>query len=245
MARSHPHSGTTPEMTTDNDDEYELEPIDPEILELERQRAEAKVRQAQRTVDINEVYEDQNVGENFTWDDLQGFRFTIRHLLIGTAALAVFLTLFKIAKCLGVFLGVLGMVAAGWVYVLRKEKRLREARIQGREELQRQLDREEAGGVDYSEFDEPDSPPGHGFRFSFSMKELLGAMTVAALLLGAIQGLGGTENAALVLGAIALLGLVVNLVGFEPPPVLVLGWWLLIAMYIVVSLWAAFGSAMA
>ena len=48
---------------TENDslsdgDEYELEPIDPEILEHERQRGEQKTRQAESAVDIDAVYDE-------------------------------------------------------------------------------------------------------------------------------------------------------------------------------------------
>ena len=137
------------------------------------------------------------------------------------------------------------MPAAGWFYVLQKEKRERLARQQGREAFQRQLDREETGGVDYSEFDDTEATPSREFRFSFSMKELFGAMTVAAVLMGLIQLVGGSHNAALVLGVVALAGLAIHLLGYDPPKVVVLGWWLLIVMYIVVSLWAAFGGAAA
>jgi len=45
-----------------------------------------------------------------------------------------------------------------------------------------------------------------------------------------------------VLGTIALVGLVVQLLGFEAPPLVILGWWLLLVLYIVVTLWAAFNS---
>ena len=92
--------------------------------------------------------------------------------------------------------------------------------------------------------DEPESEATvePAFRFSFSMKEMFGAMTVAAVLFALVRGLGGPNNAALLLGAIALTGLVVHLIGFDPPAVIVLGWWLLLVLYIVVSLWAAFSS---
>lgn len=225
---------------TQDDDEYELEPIDPEILEHERQRASAKVRQAEQSVDINEYYEDEQPADPVTWDDMRDFRFSIRHLLIATAGLAVFLTLWKIGHCFALFIGGLAALAGGWFYVLKRE---REAKSRRRREREARTSGPGPDEVDYSEFDQPEQTSAHReFRFSFSMKELFGAMTVAAVMLGLIQSLGGTHNAALVLGMIALLGLVIHVVGFDPPPVIVLGWWLLLVLYIIISLWAAFGS---
>ncbi len=227
-----------------DDDEYELEPIDPEILERERQRADAKVRQAEQSVDINEYYEDEQPEDPITWDDMRGFQFSIRHLLIATAGLAVFLTLWEIGECLALFLGALAALAGGWFYVLKREREAKDKRqIERAARVAGSGKPTDPDAIDYSEFDTSEEPTAsREFRFSFSMKELFGAMTVAALMLGLIQILGGAHNAALVLGLIALLGLVIHVVGFDPPPVVVLGWWLLLVLYIVMSLWAAFGS---
>jgi hypothetical protein len=62
-------------------------------------------------------------------------------------------------------------------------------------------------------------------------------MTIAAVIMGLVHILGGmTPIVAMSLGTIALLGLVVHTFGFEVPPFLVLGWWVLLAMYVVLGL---------
>jgi hypothetical protein len=66
---------------------------------------------------------------------------------------------------------------------------------------------------------------------------------VASVLFGLVSYFGEANNAALFLGAIALAGLVVHLLGLDPPPVIVLGWWLLLVLYIVVSIWAVLSPA--
>jgi hypothetical protein len=236
---------------TENDplsdgDEYELEPIDPEILEHERQQAEQKTRQAESAFDIDKVYDELESTDPVTWDDLQGFRFTTRHLLIVTALLAMVLTLVKLNQCMGLFVAGAATLAAGWYFVLRKERREGVERARHRQEVDRRFAAERGETVDVGQLPtkvdepEPETAVGPAFHFSFSMKEMLGAMTVAAVLFALVRGLGGPNNAATLLGLIALTGLVVHLMGFDPPHVVVLGWWLLLVFYIVVSIWAAF-----
>jgi hypothetical protein len=74
---------------------------------------------------------------------------------------------------------------------------------------------------------------------------MMAAMTTAALIFGLVRVLGGAENAATVLGFIALLGLFVHGVGFRPPSVMVLGWWLILVLYVLLSIFAAVFSAFA
>ncbi|MCH7750888.1 MAG: hypothetical protein IH898_01865 [Planctomycetes bacterium] len=230
-----------------DDDEYELEPIDPEILEHERQRGEQKTRQAESAIDIDEVYDESEPIDPITWDDLQRFRFTTRHLLIVTALLSVVLAFIEIGQWTGLFLVVVIALAAGWFFVLKKEQRERLQRKRHREEAKRRIAAERGEAVDAGQLptkvDKPESEAAvePAFRFSFSMKEMFGAMTVAAVLFALVRGLGGPNNAALLLGMIALAGLAVHMMGFDPPAVIVLGWWLLLVLYIVVGLWAAFG----
>jgi len=234
-------------LSDDDGDEYELEPIDPEILEHERQRAEQKTRQAESAVDIDEVYRESEQIDPITWDDLQRFRFTTRHLLIATALLSVALTFYEIGKCFGLFLVGVIALAAGWYFVLNKERRKRLQRNLHRKEVDQRIAAERGEVVDVGKLSaegdvvESEVAVGPAFRFSFSLKEMLGALTVAAVLFALVRGLGGADNAALLLGMIALAGLAVHMIGFDPPAVIVLGWWLLLVLYIVVSLWAAFG----
>ena len=238
-----PQMTDVPDPLDDDADEYELEPVDPEILEMERQRAEQKVRQAEQKAEIDELYAENQPSEPLTLADFERFRFTTRHLLIGTALLAVFLTLAQRGGCFALFVAACFALAVGWYLVLRKERREKLALEQRRAEAAQRHGEGTFEQVDYSEFEEPATEVEPSFQFSFSLKQLLGAMTVAALVFGLVRLLGGADNAALLLGTIALLGLVIHLLGFDPPPVIVLGWWLLLVLYIVVSLWAAFGPA--
>jgi hypothetical protein len=48
-----------------------------------------------------------------------------------------------------------------------------------------------------------------------------------------------------VLGMIALIGLVVHAIGWDPPEMVVLGWWIVLILYIVLSLGAALSAALA
>ena len=228
----------------DDGDEYELEPVDPEILEMERERIREKAKQAELAIDVNEVYEDSQAIDPITWDDFRGFRFTTRHLLIATAVVAIALTLYQKGGCLTGFLLFAAAVGAGWYFVIKKERRIFQQRQQAREERRRQIKGEPSNEVDYSEFDrsEETTAPSREFRFAFSVKELLGAMTVAAIVFALVRLIGGADSAALCLGLLALVGLALQIIGFDLPPLVVLCWWLVIVLYVIVSLITVFAS---
>ena len=61
-------------------------------------------------------------------------------------------------------------------------------------------------------------------------------MTVAAVVLGLIRVFGGAAITATLLGVFALIGLILLAVGYQPPQIVVLGWWLIILLYVAVSL---------
>ncbi len=232
-----------------DDDEIELEPVDPEILAHERQLADEKTRQAEASVDIDEVYREAELIDPVSWDDLRAFRFTTRHLLIVTALLSVVMALTQVMECMGLFLVGVTALAAGWYFVLKKERRERLEHARHREEVERRIAVERGEAVAAGHLpeeiveSESEATIEPAFRFSFSMKEMIGAMTVAAVLFALVRGLGGANNAALLLGVIAMVGLAVHLVGFEPPGIIVLGWWLLLVVYIIVSIWAVLSPA--
>ena len=78
----------------DDDFELELEPVDPEILAMERQRGQQKTDEAVAKVDFDEIDRERTYGDyDIDWSQLRNFRFTTRHLLIVTAMLALGLTL--------------------------------------------------------------------------------------------------------------------------------------------------------
>jgi hypothetical protein len=63
-------------------------------------------------------------------------------------------------------------------------------------------------------------------------------MTAAAVVLG-VLALIGPDKMALALGIVALLGLVVQTAGLDPPRMIVLGWWILLVLYLAVGVIAA------
>ena len=237
----------------DDDGELELEPIDPEILEHQRRRTKEKVRDAEDAVDINAEYDEVDKLDPISLDDLKRFRFTTRHLLILTAMLAVALTL---KDQFGLFITFCAALAVGWWIVQRQEKRrlaeidrhrrqmisktaARRAREDGQVPVQ--LPTEAFEKVN-DEWDAAISQQ-PAFDFSFSMKEMFAAFTAAAVVLGLAHFLDDGQYAALLFGMIALVGLVVQAVGYEPPALLILGWWLMLVLYILLSLMGAFSKA--
>jgi apolipoprotein N-acyltransferase len=83
------------------------------------------------------------------------------------------------------------------------------------------------------------------YRFQFSLSQFLITITCAALLFGFIQILGGPSNAATLCGFFALGGLVVHALGYEPPEVVAFVWWIMLLMYVGLSVFAAIWSGIA
>jgi hypothetical protein len=81
--------------------------------------------------------------------------------------------------------------------------------------------------------------------FRFSLRELIIAMTTAAVILGMMRLLGGPASTATVLGFVALIGLIIHALGFEPPQLVILGWWFILVMYVLLSIFAAVWSGLA
>lgn len=238
-----------------DDDELELEPVDPEVIKHQQERSKRKTREAEDSIDINEVFESVDGDDPVDLETLKQFRFTTRHLLIATAVCAVVMTVItRLGGCIGLFVSGVTALAAGWWFVLREESR-RLAKI----EADRQLFKEKLAARRAVEDGKPlpekspkisaekfaqlnaewesENAAQPSFKFSFSTKELLITFTVAALILAFAQILGAS-NAALLLGFVALVGLLVQAFGVEMPAVVILGWWILMVLYIILSLWA-------
>ncbi|NOY40866.1 MAG: hypothetical protein GXP26_03380 [Planctomycetes bacterium] len=241
-----------PPLDDDDDDlELELEPIDPEIIEHKRQQTIRQTRKAEDSVDVNETFDEAAASDPFEISDLKQFRFSIRHLLIVTALLSIAMTVYKSTDaCNGTLIIFVLTVVTGWWFVVRKERRqqhelqLRKQEMKARIAAQRAAEDGDLAtplpAPAEITFDSPPETP--SFRFSFSLKELFGAFTAAALLLGLLSYIGGVQNIALPLGMVALLGLVVHAMGFDPPHLAVLGWWILLVLYILISAMASFSG---
>ncbi|MEM9658305.1 MAG: hypothetical protein AAF961_08095 [Planctomycetota bacterium] len=219
------------------DDELELEPVDADVLRHERERAQQRTKQALSKVDVDELLrEDERDELDVDLSGLKQFRFSTRHLLIVTALLAVALTLKElVGGCNAIFLIGLATLAAGWLWTLRTERIRALERQRRREEFTAGLSGAEEGAFD--EMEEPEADGRPQFEFRFSMQQLLGAFAVAAVILAMLQFLPA-KQISLVLGLVALLGLAVHAAGFDPPRIVILGWWFLLAMYLAMGLLA-------
>ena len=242
-------------INDDDDGELELEPLDPEIVAIERQRGQQQVEKAVAKVDVDELYGDTASHSDLSvdWESWKQFRFTTRHLLMGTGLLAVCLALAQwLSACTAIVVVGVTALASGWFWVIRLESRQDAERARRREEFVAA-----AGKPGQPAAASPASSPTEGmasataevlpprprfdFKFAFSMQELLVTTTVAAVVMGLLMWFE-PERLAVVLGLLALGGLIVNAIGFDPPRVVVLTWWLLMVFYLVVGAIAAVRS---
>jgi hypothetical protein len=208
--------------------------------------------------------------ENWFRDFKFQYRFQVKHLLIATAVLAIVLTLAK-RGMLGttVVLFVMISVAGLYFYLQWQEKKAQDEATRRRQEMyvrRRAHMMKTTGGGDANVGSTPASTTAprpteplpnatdeawqeamsrEKFRLRFSMGELMIAMTTAAVIFGLVQILGGASNTATLLGFVALVGLVVHALGFEPPNIVVLGWWFVLVLYVLLSITAAVWTSIA
>jgi len=211
------------------------------------------VQETQARAEILETYDTPSEADTLTLDDFKGFRFTTRHLLIATAVLAVFMSVVTLGGgCNGLFIAALASLAYGWWFVLRKERKERLERERRRLEIDARIaaSRKNAAGEPVASTarmaglepaEEELVPEKPALSFSFSLKQILWAFAVAAVVL-AVAMLLGPDNASLILGLIAVIGLAIQVMGFELPGIIVFGWWILLVLYVLMSAWAIIGS---
>jgi len=227
-----------------DDDDYELEPLDPEILAIEKARGARRTEAAVEKIDVDELYGDTSDYSDLGIDlsHLKQFRFGTRHLLILTAMLAIVMTLFTLLTRFQA-ISVLAVVAlaGGWFYASQLERRQQAERARRRAEFFRDGDKL-AELADASLADEA-ARPRLDFKFAFSMKELFITMTVAAVAVGIFTITGGPEVVSMIFGAVALGGLIAHAMGAEPPRIVVLGWWLSLVIYLGVGLFQLMRAA--
>jgi hypothetical protein len=227
----------------DEDDDYELEPLDPEILAIEKARGARRTEAAVEKIDVDELYGDTNNYSDLSVDlsQLKQFRFTTRHLLILTAVLAIVLTLFTLLNPIPAVLVMAAVsLAGGWFYASQLERRQDAERARRRAEFFRDGDKL-AELADASLAGE-EARPRLDFKFAFSMKELFITMTVAAVAVAGFT-LMGPEVVSMVFGAFALVGLIAHAMGAEPSRLVVLGWWLSLVIYLGVGLYQLMKAA--
>jgi len=248
----------------DSDDaELELEPPDPAVLAAEQRRAAEAIDAHRRAINVNEIYRDLDANRDTQiveeWlGRLRTFRFQfqVRHLLILTAVVAIVLALSQWVGLGTVFIVAIMLAVAGVsLYLKLEENRRQEAANHRRQKMyaERRAQQARATGqrVEAEEFDDEPMPSkprdelrtspaaAREFRFQFSLSQLLVVITAAALLLGMAGAVGGAATVATVCGLAALAGLIVPAMGLEPPRIVVFGWWMLLVLYVALSLFSA------
>ncbi len=232
----------------DDDYELEIEGVDPEVLEHTRQRGARQIQETEARAAKLELFESPEQADPITLADLRQIRFTTRHLLIATAVLSIGMALFMRMGGGILFFVWLGLLGTGWWLVLRKErlaahaKSLRQLQAEARlKEVRVTSDGQpiasRVGLGEHLSDSTPELPEKPALSFSFSVAQLLGAVTFAAIVLG-LATLLGPDWAALILGGVAVVGLVIQLLGIELPGIVVFGWWILLVLYLLVSVWA-------
>jgi Ca2+/Na+ antiporter len=261
----------------DDGQDYELEPVDADVLAAEERRARELVEETSLAIDVDEVYRarERRLDQDFPHKLSDGFRFRfqIKHLLVLMAVVAVAMTLVRLEVVGGVLVVLLlaaVVVMFGYMELKEHRKWVEAERIwkekleRRREFLERRLQRptRDAGapptiyddlplagapvsetpigirrvGQNSAEAARRPGEAGNRFRFQFSLRQLLIAMTFASVIMGITYLLGGPENMATLLGIVILIGLAAHAWGAQLPEIVVLGWWWMLALYVFLSL---------
>jgi hypothetical protein len=255
----------------DDAHELELEPPDPTVLAGAERRAQETLKSTRMSIDIDEIYREaeRDPGRELieNWFRNYRFRFQVKHLLVATAVLAILLTLAKLDLMIFVVIGVMLSIAGVYLYFQWLDKKQQDEADRRRQELyawrREQLGKKSPAGEAVADATEQPIKPieplpplpseidevwekansQREFHFRFSMQQLLAAMTAAAIIFGLVH-LAGPPQAATLLGLVALVGLVIHALGFDPPAVVVLGWWLILLLYVALSMFSAMWSGL-
>lgn len=250
----------------DSDAELELEPPDPEVIAAEERRTAAAVDTHRKSIDVEEVYRDFEANRDSEvlaeWvERLRNFRwqFQVRHLLVLTAVVALLLAIrqwmnWGTILIVGIMLAVAGV---SLVLKLEENKRQEEADRRRRKmyaERRARQNTQNAPPVSMHDEEEDEPEPvrnpaapaaaERSFHFQFSLSQLLAVTTIAAVLLGLGGAIGGMPGLATLCGVLALAGLLIPVLGISPPAVAVFAWWVVLALYVVLSLSAALWVAL-
>jgi hypothetical protein len=252
----------SPPDPTGDDEDYELEPLDPAIASAEKRHAEQVAEQVRASINIDEVYReaDRSRGTEIieNWARNFHYRFHIKHVLFATAAVVIAIAAAKLGYLVpAVMILIIGSIAGLYFYLSWEERKQQAEADAKREELfakrreQMQSIGKVPAGVEPQRSNEPDTsaamppepaadmwteaPEPEPFRIRFSVRSLLIAMTVAAVSLGLISVLGSGPMAT-VLGLIAFAGLVVHAIGFDPPQPVIFGWWFILLLYVLLTI---------
>ena len=232
----------------DDGDDYELEPPDPDVITAEQRLTAERIAAAARSLDDDEIMrEDQRrIDGQFVSELLSNFRFQfqIKHLLWATGVVAVLVAVAQYSWPASVMLAVLASVGGTLTFLSWKEKQHEAFMAERRRQFSQP--RPLVGGAPDAaspdaqptpESAAPSPPPSFTQQLLTvcSPKELLAASIAAVVLIALLSYLLGTAMLALCLGIFALVGIVLQAVGVDMPRQMALGWWLMLVLYIVVS----------
>lgn len=244
-----------PPPVDDDDEELELEPPDESMEARQRQIAIDAIRSS---IDIDAIYNeaDRDYGGEALNDWFRNFRFQfqVKHLLIATAVISIILALIRLQLFWSTFvIGFMLAIAGIYLYTTCVEQKQQAEAARRREAIYARRRAKLAANMAGRPLEEDELPEEsplpnvideiwheslkkESFRFQFSLRQLLILITAAGLVLGVMNLLGGAAVMASVLGLVALFGLVLYAVGVEAPQLLVLGWWIILVMYVLLSI---------
>ncbi len=227
-------------ISTDDGDDYELEPPDEDVTAHVRARSEETLQEAEHSVDVDKFYRELNaVGD---WDDL-GMKlrtqFSIFHLLVAMTFVAICFGIWRAGWLNGgifavfVVLSLVGLTAAH-LYLNWKEKK-RQAELIAKHQYQMQKARAEEGIGDepdeasilshietpLDEIKEAIFPP-----LRFSAGEFFGALPIAGIITALLAFAGNLYTSIASLGVLAITIMGVYAIGNVVPRFIRLAWWL-------------------
>lgn len=231
-----------------NADEYELEPIDEQIVENQRRLAADHVRQAESAIDVDAVYREMHEGDGAAVPDLK-LRFSVKHLLVGLTAVALLLGLLRMQFLNGsgfalLILATTAALAGVNMWFNRVEKRKQQRAMLRRErelaaargESVEPLDDEENAEDNFEEFVREVIRSVRELRFD--LRELASASVVAAAFL-AMPSVIALDNAWSVMGLALIGGLACLAADLTPPRFVIAGWVFAMGGYLLLTVLTA------
>ena len=118
-------------------DEYELEPVDAEVLAKQRQRAAERIDAASTRIDVDELYREAERQRDWDISDFH-IRFSVNHMLLATACMAIFFALIPtLGWCAAILIaGSAVAIALASFMSIQESRRKREFYASVREKLQ-------------------------------------------------------------------------------------------------------------
>jgi hypothetical protein len=236
--------------STVEDDEYEVEPPDAEVLERQRRETQVEVTRAGEAAKVQQLEDEMHSRADVDFD-FSGwrFQFTTRHLLILMTVVAVAISIAKVVPVGAIFaflvMGLLVFLIGIHSYLAYQENRRLEELSARRKKLVAQArgqsmydaPLEDAalaeGGEPVESFVRQltSRPP---WRLQFSMRELMIGMTIAAVACGLFQIVPPVAVAS-TLGLLTVAGVFLYVAGYQPPAPILAGWWIMLGLYVLTS----------